>query len=304
MCAYPNENQLLNKGFLAFIYTRALQFRGEPPILPVMASQELFTPQTPVSVRTLFVGQRLNLKAFEGAARVATNPLVINAGTKGYAVLFKYGAVVLFDLNPMEEIAFLNDLHALISDPMEKPESDGAQIMVDPSQPEQIVDKYIRLKNSGVETIQIIADVLAKSVALSYYESQIAGSFDRIEPMAQELQGKGRTGRKSRELLNHIGGTLAVQSKMIGRVEVEDKPDLLWDRPDLERFYALLVSEYELRERLAALKHKLELIQQTAETVLGLLQDRRTLHVEWYIVILIVFEILLSLWDRFMGVAH
>jgi required for meiotic nuclear division protein 1 len=37
----------------------------------------------------------------------------------------------------------------------------------------------------------------------------------------------------------------------------------------------------------------------TAETLLGMLQDRRTLRVEWYIVILIVVEIFLTLYELF-----
>ena len=259
----------------------------------------LFDANTRIIVRSLFAGQRINLKAFDGAKILATAPLVVNAGSEGYAVLFRYGAVVLLNLDPLEEISFLEALKLLVSDPFEKPESEVTDIMIDPTQPEQIGDKYIRLRESTVEYVQVLADVLAKSVTLSFYEASIAQIFDRIEPMAEELSRKGRTGRKTRELLSHIGQALLVQSKMIGRVQVEEKPDLLWERPDLERFYLHLENEYELPERLGILKHKLELIHQTAETLLGLLQDKRTFHVEWYIVILIVLELVLSIFSKF-----
>ena len=43
------------------------------------------------------------------------------------------------------------------------------------------------------------------------------------------------------------------------------------------------------------LNRKLELISSTTNTFFHLLQARRTLRVEWYIVILIVVEIVLSL---------
>ena len=92
-----------------------------------------------------------------------------------------------------------------------------------------------------------------------------------------------------------------VQHKMVGRVEVTEKPDLLWDRPDLERLYTRLVDEYELPDRHRALDRKLELIARTAETVLDLLQTKRSLRVEWYIVILIVVEILLTLYEMFIA---
>lgn len=251
-----------------------------------------------IRVRALLAGQRLNLKAFEIAPKVASSPLVVNTGTDGYAVLFRYGVVVLFNVAPVEEVSFLAALQSVIQEPFEKKEFDETDIIIDPKQDEEVEDTYIALKECRVEHIQVIADILAKSVILSWYESTVAGSFEKVEQMAAELKMKGRTGRRNRELLSHIGASLLIQSQVTGRVEVEDKPDILWDRPDLERLYMQLESEYELLERHGVLKHKLDLIHQTAETMLGLLTDKRTLHVEWYIVILIVFEIALSLWEK------
>ena len=58
--------------------------------------------------------------------------------------------------------------------------------------------------------------------------------------------------------------------------------------------------EYEIRDRHVALERKLRLINDTAATLLDLLQARRSLRVEWYIVILIVVEILLTLYELFL----
>ena len=44
------------------------------------------------------------------------------------------------------------------------------------------------------------------------------------------------------------------------------------------------------------LERKLALINQTAETVVNLMQNRSMLRVEWYIVVLIVVSVLLSLY--------
>ena len=46
-------------------------------------------------------------------------------------------------------------------------------------------------------------------------------------------------------------------------------------------------------------------LQRSVETALELIQSRRSLRVEWYIVILIVFEICLTLYQMFwLGAAH
>lgn len=265
-------------------------------------TNSLFAGQEQVRVRALYLGQRLDLKAFRDAQRLADVPLVITAGVAGCAVLFRYGVAVVCGLNALEEVTFANDIKQFVNDPMERVEHDELTIVLAaPGNGEQVVPGGIRLQDFSLQRVQLVADALAKSVVLAYYESNVAEIFDRIEPLAADLQRFGRGGRKAKELLRHIGHTLSIQSRMVGRVEVEEKPELLWERPELERLFMRLQDEYELRERHLALERKLELISRTAETLLSLLQNKRTLYVEWYIVFLILFEIMLSLWDKFGG---
>jgi uncharacterized Rmd1/YagE family protein len=87
---------------------------------------------------------------------------------------------------------------------------------------------------------------------------------------------------------------------MVGRVAVSDKPDVLWDRPELERLYARLTDEFEIPDRFEAVESKLDLIGRTIQTAVNLVQSRRSHRVEWYIVILIVCEIVLTLYEMFI----
>ena len=120
-----------------------------------------------------------------------------------------------------------------------------------------------------------------------------------MEPLAVNLEQGGRATYQVQVLTRHISHILLTQHRMVGRVEVGEKPEILWEKPDLEVLYVRLESEYELRERQLALERKLEVIGRTAQTVLDLLQARRSLRVEWYIVILIVMELLLNLYEQF-----
>ena len=100
----------------------------------------------------------------------------------------------------------------------------------------------------------------------------------------------------TREHLKHIGALLLIESRMVGRAEIGDKPELLWEHPRLEGLNALLEDEFEIHERLAALDRKLELAARTERTLVDLMSTRHALRVEWYIVALIAFEILLTLY--------
>ena len=48
-----------------------------------------------------------------------------------------------------------------------------------------------------------------------------------------------------------------------------DKPEIIWEHPNLERLYLRLEDEFEIRERHLALERKLNLVSHTAQTVLG-----------------------------------
>lgn len=265
-------------------------------------SESLFPAAARIRARALFVGERIDVRAFERAERIAETPLLVRAGSRGCAALFRYGAVVLFELQPLEEVSFLAQLAPLINGAIALPEGEDAELTITAGGDERMdLSGAITLTDTSVERLQLVAEVLAKSVVLGYYERQVAQVFDAIEPLAVGLRQAGRVGSQARELLRQIGDVLMVEHKMVGRVEVAEKPDLLWDHPALERVYARLVDEYELSERHRALEHKLELISRTAETVLDLLQHRRSLRVEWYIVILILVEIMLTLYEMFIA---
>lgn len=256
-----------------------------------------------IRAHALLVGKRIDLRALyrNRGDSLSTTPLAIPAGERGMAVLFRYGAVVLFNLQIVEEAAFLHSLQSVIGDSFDETEREEAQIVADANGDEAVDGTgVIRLHEVTADRLLIIADVLAKSVSLAWDENRVARVFDRTEPVAEALR-RDRGGR-ARQLVDHISDVLITQHRMVGRVEVTEKPELLWDRPQLGRLYLRLQEEYELPERDRALTRKLDLIAQTASTALGLLQARRSYRVEWYIVLLIVVEIVLTLYEMF--VAH
>jgi len=247
--------------------------------------------------RALLVGDRIDTRSWKGGEPLASYPLTVGVPGGGAAVLFRYGVVVFFDVTEPEETAFLEQITPLIGSRFPPPETEETEIHIDPRTVEGMQGDRIRLVNDDVERLQIVADVLSKSVILAFYEAQIAGSFDRIEPLALELQRSGRVTGKAKELVRHIGAMLLSEQLMVGRVAVGEKPELLWTRPELEGLFIRLEDEFEIKERRDALGSKLDLIGHTAQTLTQLEQTRRSLRLELYIVLLIVAEIVIMLYE-------
>ena len=221
-------------------------------------------------------------------------------GEQGYVALFRYGVVVFINVSPLEQQHLIDEtLRSYLEEPIEAGEEESIDVVITPDQDERVQGEKVTLYESSVPRLQILAEVMARSVLLADYESQINNSFDMVEPLALKLSrswGPWTSG----QLLQTIGTALATEHDMVGRAVVTEKPDLLWEHSELERFYLMLENDFELRERDTALVRKINLVSRTAHTSLEVLHSRRSLRVEWYIVILIIVEILLTLFELFI----
>ena len=263
-------------------------------------TQTLFANTKPISVRALLLGERIDVRAFGGGERLAAAPLLVRAGAGRAAAVLRYGAVVLFNMDAADADSFLEAIRPHVIGAYPEPDVETTTIVIEAGNDGAVeTGGTIILPAPTVERLQIVATILAKSVVLGFYERNLATVFDRIEPIASGLKRHGHAGAEGRELLRQIGDVLLMHHRMVGRVEVGEKPDLLWEHPELERLYARLQEEYELTDRARALNRKLDLISQTATTALDIQQTRRMLRVEWYIVALIAFEITLTLYGMF-----
>ena len=265
-------------------------------------TQTLFANTKPISVRALLLGERIDVRAFGGGERLAAAPLLVRAGAGLAAAVLRYGAVVLFNMDAADADSFLEAIRPHVIGAYPEPDVEITTIVIEAGNDGAVeAGGTIVLPELTVERLQIVATILAKSVVLGFHERSLATVFDRIEPIAVALKRHGHAGAEGRELLRQIGDVLLMHHRMVGRVEITEKPDLLWDRPELERLYARLQDEYELSDRVRALDRKLDLISRTAVTALDIIQNRRMLRVEWYIVALIVVSILLTLYDMFLA---
>ncbi len=269
----------------------------------VAKSPNALSDKESFSVEAILIGERIDLRGLAGGERLAAGPLTMSLEGGGIAVLFRFGAVVFFAASAETRKAFLDWLAPRVIQPFDQPEHETTDVRIVPTGFEGIESaegNVLVLQDASVERLQIVADVLAQSVVLARYEAMVARDFDIVEPFAVELSRRGRTSADMRSLLRSIGRALLSEHTMVGRVEIGDKPELLWERPDLERLYQRLADEYELNERHAGLDRKLNLLARTAQTVSDLIHNRHSLRVEWYIVILILFDICLSLLEKYV----
>jgi required for meiotic nuclear division protein 1 len=259
---------------------------------------------TRVTAHALHLGDRINTMGFENEALSAV-PLAVRVGKAGIAVLFRYGVAVLIGLSPEDETGFLERLKPRVGGKLQRFEEETAVVALAGETEDQVqAGGPIQLRDMSLERLLVIADVLAKSVALADDEREVAKVFEIIEPFAKELADHGRTRRDRKGVLQLIGNALLVQHRVSGRVAVGEKPDALWERPDLERLYARLEDEYELKERVDTLNRKLAVVAETADTLADIIDTRRSLRLELIVVVLIAFEIVVTFYQIYAAKGH
>ena len=262
-----------------------------------MSETTSLLPQSPaisrrLSVHAVLLGDRLTADRSSNLDIVSSAPFCFRKGD-GYAVIFRYGAVVLVGLALPEEQAVMTQ-YAQPGHPAPF-EEERLELAVVPDQEEGLIaDGRLQIKALTPAYVLVLADILAKSIALARYEREIAAVFDTIEPAASTLAVSGRIPSARKALLKLIGSSLLAQHRVSGRIAFAEKPDALWDHPELERFYARLEDEYEIIERGTLLHGKVEVIASAAQTFTDMMDTARSVRLEVLIVILILAELIIA----------
>ena len=262
------------------------------------SNQTNAAPGSLLRARAVILGERLDHRGLGPGGTAMADPVPIAAPAPISAFAFRWGAVVIFGADPADEAALLASLAPRITNPADSLAEETALIALGAERDGVDAEGVIQLCDAAPERLAVVADALAKSAALAQQEARIAGALDRLEPAVADLRAAGRLRFSSRALHRQIGHALSAHSRNLARIETADKPEVLWDHPELERLHARLSDEYELSERGAALERKLGWIGDTIQTLLSLLQARRALGLEAAVVVLVGIEVAFTLYEH------
>ncbi len=157
--------------------------------------------------------------------------------------------------------------------------------------------------NRGVLTVDrltadragIVAQTVAQSAAMEYYERSVEDLFARTGDLVSRLEIRGTVPLRVRPLHRFIGEAISTRNEVLSVLHLLDKPDAVWNDPAMDRIYEDLRGELDLGDRYQSLESKLRGVQEALELVLDVARDRRLVLLELAIVFLIVMELVLSL---------
>ena len=251
-------------------------------------------------IRAYHIAERLKLKDVRDKMGYVTKEfsnyeMVIALETpNSYMIFYNFGSVLFFNV-PDElldiQMARLQEFRAP-SDTMRT--SDNFFIEVSELGQNKAHFDHMEVRELTYDSVKLASVLLAQSTALEYYEILIENLLERTSRFSRLLQDKGEFLRETSELLKFIGLCLSTRQDIISNLYIVDSPDEIWENNELERLFIDLKNLFDIDVRYRALEHKIQIVQESIEIIVDLSKSKRSLRLEYTVVMLIALEILIT----------
>ena len=146
---------------------------------------------------------------------------------------------------------------------------------------------------------EIVGTVLAKSVALDRLEIDIDKLLDEIEDIVSYLQ-RGYLTVSDKKLAKMSARILGFRLRTISYIMLLDKPEITWLNEEAEKLFDKLSLLFDLTDRCENIRLKSETLLDITGVFTELALAKRGSRLEWAIIILIIIEIALLVFEMFI----
>lgn len=250
------------------------------------------------SAETVYLGESIDLKKVQENVRQYVylnrdHPLVVRLLKDQYAVLTKFGAVTFWNVPYRLRMAFLKEIQPYVKSKKDHYQYDEDTKVLAGSDATKITFDKVFLPDLGVQQIKIISYVLSQSVALERYEDEIESSLSEVGTIVDNLKTSGKAMLSEKQLLQQIGKTLSVKQTTVAHLALFDKPEEVWESPELENIYNRMNAEYELQDRFDVLDEKVKYLSDISQMLMNFLAEKQNAFLEKVIIVLIAIDIVI-----------
>jgi required for meiotic nuclear division protein 1 len=247
--------------------------------------------------------------AFEGAEVVLEKDQLLarfppKDGHERLAFFFDFGAMVVAGLEAPDRDRLVRAVTARHGPEPHAPLTEDFLVEVRPGSPLEVQFERVVVPEATPKVLSIIGLLLAQSVAMDYYEEDVREILQRTDTIIGSLQVAGRLPGRVQDLVKFIGSCIATKNGVISTLSLFDKPDAAWEDRELDRLYNALRLELEIDDRFRGLEAKLRMIQENLVLLVDLSQHRSSKRLEVTVVLLILFEVVIMLWQMWRGGGH
>jgi uncharacterized Rmd1/YagE family protein len=214
--------------------------------------------------------------------------------------LFSFGTLVFVncaDSDIMDVIAYLKKLDRNLAEFTRVEYVDDYKLTVSGDESSVTYDELIAPEMKDYYR-QLVAVILAKSTAMERIEDEISRLFDDVEQFITQLK-RGSLSISDERLARLSGRILSYRYSSISYIMILEKPDIVWRNQEAQELYSDLERLFELPDRYEKISHKTQTLLDMTQVFADLYHAKRGTRLEVAVILLIAFEIILSLVERF-----
>jgi uncharacterized Rmd1/YagE family protein len=260
------------------------------PYAPTAGQEERLT------IRGAYFKGQLDTKEFRTRQQhypvLAADPLVLEPVRGSFVVMTKFGSLVFWNCKGELEAEILKAARALPgASPGSEKLEDQIEVVIGVAENRVTFDE-VAVRRLTLDNLKIISLALAQSLALDRVETEVVEALRTFEPVVSQLSRAGLLLLHEKEVLRAVGFVLEVRQEVLANLTLFDKPPETWESEVLDRLDTQLYDFFDLEERLSAINQKMIYFSEMNSTLLNLLNHRKSVRLEWIIIILILIEVL------------
>lgn len=228
---------------------------------------------------------------------IIKDAVIINLEEDEQIILFKYGVFICWNVK-FENIKFFMDfIKNFEINSFEIPFIEELNYTLE----NEFKINFDTIYLSDLSNISKIAisQALAQNVKLDQFEKELLTSIENNSSIPLQLAHTGKINLTKKEISKKIGELFLVKSKMNLHYDLLDTPEFFWEYPEYENQYEKLIKYLDIKSRVEVLNKKLEVIQELLHVLGDEQKHRYSSFLEWIIIILIAFEIVINIKDHF-----
>jgi uncharacterized Rmd1/YagE family protein len=206
---------------------------------------------------------------------------------------FGYGVTVFWGLDEREEKQFLDFIHSFEIRPVESQEKEVMSFSFGISS--KIEEEEIILPDTELFSRLAISHGLAQSVKLATFENAIQKTIDSTKHIPEQLASRGRIPLSKCEIRKKMGELFIERSHVNLHSDILDVPEFFWEHSEVEPLYIMIANHLDLETRIEVLNARLDIVHDLFEMLGNELNHQHSSKLEWIIIWLIVFEVIITL---------
>ncbi|KAJ9065002.1 sporulation protein rmd1 [Entomophthora muscae] len=216
----------------------------------------------------------------------------------GEVFIFDYGVTVLWGLTQKQEQEVLRFLKPFEEDKIDEDdiETDEFHFHYNSSSQPKIYNDVITLRSSTSYLVKMtISHAIAQSTKMALFENLVSETIEDTKHIPQTMAETGKVNMARTSIAKKIGQLYIMKINVNLVSNILDTPEIFWSEPQLQPLYNTIRGYLEIPQRAELLNQRVDVICDMLDMLREHLNSSHGEFLEWIVIILIGFEILIGI---------